>query len=107
MLYITFVGIPFSLNIGQMEIVGEKLYFSTKVRSHGMFINNGLKIEVDCHGKRSCLQLVDKRKVKAGIPFFLEECHQSDHQRIFSCDKPHLVVASSTALWMRQTLLKR
>jgi hypothetical protein len=105
-LFISFIGLPFSLNAGNLSIIKDRFEFRTDSRTLAKLISSSHKPEVICESKKICIMSDPDKVLMANVPIIFETCSIEDHQKIEGCSRPRLLLNLKTSDWLKVSIIK-
>ena len=103
---IMFVGLPFEMRTGTVNLVGNRYHFITTSRSIASLVGRATGARLECRGKDVCVTSSDRRHFTPNIPMVFEVCESQSGVDLNDCNGSTLVLKLDTARWLKAGVFK-
>ncbi len=98
------VGIPFQLNVGKLNWVGNKIQYITTSKSLASLVGISSVAMMDCKGEKVCVSPINRSGFDSNVPILFEICEDTGMINQDSCRNAVLQVKIDTIKLLRAGL---
>lgn len=105
---LVFIGLPFELSAGRMQVIGDKLHFVTPSSSLANIAGSAFQASAVCKRVEICVRPTDRNGFRAAMPILYEPCDSRDGEiAARECNDSTLKLKILSSDWIQSSIRRR